>query len=99
MAADEPPFKSTIDHQSPYESSLVGEHGELMGAVALMKLLHVANERTFRRIAAAGGLPVSVFHVPGRQGWFARTRDVAAWLDSVGNASASVAPSNRTGAG
>ncbi len=88
MAAHELPLKPGTDHQSLYESRLVDEYGELMGALALMKLLHVTNERTFRRIAAAGTLPVSVFHVPGRQGWFARTRDVATWLDSVGNASA-----------
>lgn len=54
-----------------------------MTGASLRLLLHMKHERAFRRAAAAGRLPVSVFRLPGRKGWFARTRDVAAWLASL----------------
>lgn len=69
-----------------YESTLLEKHGELMDGAALRGLLHMSHERTFRRAIAASALPVGVFRLAGRKGWYARTRDVAAWLASVGNA-------------
>jgi len=69
-----------------YESTLLEKHGELMDGAALRILLHMKHERTFRRAIAASALPVGVFRLAGRKGWYARTRDVAAWLASVGNA-------------
>lgn len=68
-----------------YERALLGQHGELMNAEALTRLLQIGSARTFRRAALSGRLPVSVFRIPGRRGWFARTRDIAAWLATAGN--------------
>jgi len=51
-----------------------------MDSRALSELFKFGSERSFRRAASSGSLPVSVFRVSGRRGWFARTRDVAAWL-------------------
>lgn len=79
-------FVRPIGHQAiknPIEISLLGAHGELMTGADLRRLLRMNHERAFRRAAAAGRLPVSVFRLPGRKGWFARTRDVAAWLASI----------------
>lgn len=66
------------------EARLVACHGDLMDSRALTALFKFGSPRSFRRSAAKGLLPVNVFRVTGRRGWFARTRDVAAWLAAAG---------------
>ncbi|MBS0212562.1 MAG: hypothetical protein JSR26_05190 [Proteobacteria bacterium] len=65
-------------------TTLLERHGELMDAVALMAFFKFANARSFRRSAGSGALPVSVFRIPGRKGWFARTADVVLWIARQG---------------
>lgn len=55
-----------------------------MDSQALIALFKFGSDRSFRRSACKGRLPVSVFRIPGRQGWFARTEDVAVWLAAIG---------------
>lgn len=62
---------------------LLALHGELMDGQALAALFKFGSDRSFRRNASNGTLPVSVCRVPGRRGWFARTRDVGKWLSST----------------
>lgn len=64
-------------------AGFMAQHGELMDGRALATLFKFGSSRSFRRAAQKGGLPVSVFRVAGRRGWFARTRDVANWLATV----------------
>lgn len=71
---------------------LVARYGELMDSRALTALFKFGSDRSFRRSAAKGTLPVSVFHMPGRRGWFARTRDVAMWLAAPGRDASKVPP-------
>lgn len=40
-------------------------------------------ERSFRRAAQSGRLPVPVFRLEGRRGWFAKTSDVERWLETA----------------
>lgn len=56
-----------------------------MDSRALTALFKFGSDRSFRRSACKGTLPVSVFRIPGRRGWFARTEDVAVWLAAIGN--------------
>lgn len=65
---------------------LLAEHGELMDGRAIQSLLKYPSDRTFRRAVAAGTVPVHVFRLPGRMGWFARTDQVSAWLEKLGTA-------------
>jgi hypothetical protein len=81
------------DRQSPRPHTtsdslarLLAEHGELMAGRAIQSLLKYPSDRTFRRAVAAGTLPVQVFRLPGRVGWFARTDQVGAWLEKLGSA-------------
>lgn len=78
-------LSSSSANGSPEEvgSSLLALHGELMDSQALAALFKFRSGRAFRRSASKGALPVSVFRVPGRRGWFARTRDVGLWLTSA----------------
>lgn len=63
---------------------LLDAHGELMSGRALWMALGFKGERSFQRSSQRGVLPVPAFELQGRRGRFARTRDVAAWLSSVG---------------
>lgn len=76
----------------------IARFGELMAAPALAELFKFGSLRSFRRAAAAGSLPVPVFRVAGRRGWFARTRDAAAWLEAMGG-SQREAPPHQTAQG
>jgi len=83
MTASAPSPDGSQSGINTFEINLLKEHGELMTGTSLRLLWHMKHERAFRRAAVAGRLPVSVFRLPGRKGWFARTRDVAAWLASL----------------
>ena len=63
--------------------SLLERFGELMKGRDLAGLLGFGSDRSFARAAASGQLPIPVFRMKGRRGWFARTRDVAAWLNNI----------------
>ncbi|MBS0217671.1 MAG: hypothetical protein JSR63_05765 [Proteobacteria bacterium] len=63
---------------------LLAKHGELMNSQALATFFKFGSDRSFRRSAEQGTLPVRVFRIQGRKGWFARTVDVAQWLITVG---------------
>lgn len=65
---------------SDVAEELLGKFGEILRGRDLAPLLGYRAQRTFARAAAAGILPVPVFRMAGRRGWFARTREVAAWL-------------------
>lgn len=62
---------------------LLSQHGELMSDSDLIKLFRFKSERTFRRACSTGRLPIQVVRIHGRPGWFARTRDVVEWLDTL----------------
>lgn len=85
-ALDHPrPKLTTREPSSERLHTLLARHGELMAGGDLIQLFKFGSDRAFRRAATAGRLPVAVVRVPGRPGWFARTRDVATWLDSLGS--------------
>lgn len=64
--------------------SLVEVHGEVIGGEALQRCLGFRSARSFQRALQAGNLPVQTFLLPGRRGRFARTRDVASWVEQLG---------------
>lgn len=64
-------------------AALLEEHGELMSGRPLWRTLGFRSDRSFQRAAQRNTLPVPVFTLLSRRGRFARTRDVAAWLDGV----------------
>ena len=76
------------DQNQPSETSqhlarLLERYGELMDSKALQRLFGFPTERAFRRAAGNGTLPVKVFRITGRPGWFARTDCVATWLATM----------------
>jgi hypothetical protein len=58
-------------------------YGPLVGASALVKALGFKTYAAFHRARRLGNLPISVFDLPGRRGPFARTTDIADWLETL----------------
>lgn len=81
------------------QTELLAVHGELMSGRSLWMALGFKAERGFQRAAQRGALPVGVFELKGRRGRFAKTREIAAWLASVGTEApltqATGAPANK----
>lgn len=75
--------QNQLSDTCPHLDRLLERYGELMDSKALQRLFGFPTERAFRRAAANGALPVKVFRVTGRPGWFARTDCVAIWLAAI----------------
>lgn len=67
-----------------FEEILMREYGPLMGGEDLRRALGYRTWSAFARAVRMDGLGLTVFAIPGRRGKFAFTRDVATWLQSVG---------------
>jgi hypothetical protein len=78
-------MQSRTQQESIISAALLARFGELIGGSDLWRTLGLKSERTFQRLARANRLPVPTFGVEGRRGRLARTRDVAAWLESLGD--------------
>lgn len=63
---------------------LLRAHGELIGGEALMRCLGYRTARAYQMAVRNGHVPVQTFELRGRRGRFARTVDVAYWLNSLG---------------
>lgn len=70
------------DH-SERKRELLDRHGEIIGGSELRRQLGFADARSLNRAYQRRLLPVRVFILAGRRGLFAKTRDLADWLDSL----------------
>jgi hypothetical protein len=75
--------QSVIDRnaRSPTESWLLQEHGPLLCASAAAKVLGFKSTDALRQARIRQRLPIPMFTIKGRRGWFASTETVAAWLE------------------
>ncbi len=71
---------------------LVKSHGFILSAGVTAKALGFASTDALRFARAGGRLPIQMFPVAGRRGWFASAEDVAKWLDETTIASRKSAP-------
>lgn len=55
-------------------------HGPLLGGTKLVAALGHANAASLRQARLRGRVPVPLFSLPQRRGYFALTRDIADWL-------------------
>lgn len=76
--------RAAISTESEIRDGLLRRHGELLTGKTLHRCLGFGSVRSFQRAVTEGALPVVTFTLPGRRGRFARTRDVAAWLATLG---------------
>ena len=76
--------RSPVPTEIEIREGLLRRHGELLTGKTLQRCLGFGSVRSFQRAVIEGTLPVVTFTLPGRRGRFARTRDVAAWLATLG---------------
>lgn len=62
-------------------SDLAVAHGALLDASSTAKALGFKSPDALRQARRDGRLPISMFRIPGRRGWFAATQAVIEWLD------------------
>lgn len=63
-------------------SDLAVEHGPLMDAAATAKALGFRSQDALRQARRDGRLPIAMFRLQGRRGWYASTQAVIDWLDA-----------------
>jgi hypothetical protein len=71
-----------LGYAQALETDLVERHGLLIGGEELRKLLCYPTVEAFRQAVRRGRTPVPVFPIPHRRGYFAITKEIAAWLMS-----------------
>ena len=74
--------KRDVDSISPMARLLIQEHGLVLSASTTAKLLGYRTD-ALRQARIRKQLPISMFEIEGRRGWFASTREVANWIDCI----------------
>lgn len=65
------------------ETWLRQEHGSILSAATTAKLMGFKSVDALRQARRAKRLPITMFEVEGRRGWFSSARDVAQWLEKT----------------
>jgi len=65
-------------------SELLALYGPLLGGEELMRAAGFRTSNAFKLAVRRGRVGFDVFQITGRRGQFARTSDVAEWLNSIG---------------
>ncbi len=72
------------DGDAALREYLLQLHGPLMHGQALWSALGFRSSEAFGKALRRQTVPVQTFEIPGRRGRFAKTLDVAAWLQTLG---------------
>lgn len=70
--------------QTPTFELLFERYGPLISGRDLARVSGFRSTDALRMAAGRGSLGFEVFSIPGRRGRFARTEDVASWLEATG---------------
>lgn len=73
------------DHRqiSPECGWLLETHGPLLCASSVARLLAFRSTDALRQARLHHRLPIEMFQIDGRRGWFAATSEVAAWIEET----------------
>ncbi len=79
-----PPLETTTDDLTrAINDDLVARFGVMLTPTAIAKALSYPSPHAFRQAVVRGTIPVPIFRVPNRRGYFALARDVAVWLSAL----------------
>lgn len=73
----------TIHSQTHRKLDAYLPRSPLLSAAETARLLGYATTGALAKARQTGRLPVAMFQVPGRRGWFASTEAVRTWLESL----------------
>lgn len=65
-------------------AELRAQYGEWLTLADLAPLLRYPTVGAIRKARLRGQLPIPVFQIAHRRGWFAKPRDVAEFLETIG---------------
>jgi hypothetical protein len=71
---------------------LLEQHGPLMTGENLYKALGYKSWAGFAKAVRSGAVEVDIFNLPGRKGRYAKTSDVANWINKLNKNSNGGAP-------
>lgn len=71
---------SLSDLTAELESDLIDRHGPMLPSRVLWKVLGYSSPAAWRQSISRRTVPIVIFQVEGRSGYFALTRDVARWM-------------------
>lgn len=63
---------------------LIRRYGEIIPPDALWRVTGYQSASAARSARLRGNFPIRVFRIPGRKGFYAKTGDVANWLEKLG---------------
>lgn len=77
----------SLTHDHPMDATFAAElerqYGPLLGGEVLRQVLGYPSRASLRQAYYQQRVPVPVFKIPRRRGFFALTREVAQWLCAV----------------
>lgn len=73
---------ATADLARELNDELVARFGLMLPSTALAKALGYPSAQAYRQAVVRGTVPVPLFRVAHRRGYFALARDVAAWVSA-----------------
>ena len=68
-------------------AELLTKYGPLIGGSDLYKALGFKTYSSFKLAKARSQIPIHIFQIPERKGWFALTLDLSDWLVGLTNRS------------
>lgn len=72
-----------VESQFDFAQSLEKQFGVLVGGTDLIKVLGYPSQAAFRQAKSRQQLPVTVFKISYRRGYFAYCHEIAKWLASL----------------
>lgn len=84
------------DRVKQIEDGLVLRYGPLLTLADLSEVLRYPSVQSVQKARLRGSLPVQMFRIPPRRGWFSSTRGLAEFLAFVELQSASTGNSKRS---
>lgn len=74
---------ATMSTDNSTYNKLFALYGPMMQNKALYQAVGFNSYRVFYQHLKRGEVELNVFQIRGRKGWFARTKDVADWVDKL----------------
>lgn len=75
-----PKTRAASRRHAEFEIRLTRALGPIVAGTALSRALGYPSQAAFRQAAYRERLPIPVFKIEGRRGYFALTADIATWL-------------------
>ena len=73
-------LKNLSNLAAQLEHQLTDRHGPMVPSSVLARLLGYASPEAFRQAVTRKTIPVPIFKIKNRRGYFALTKDIANWL-------------------